>query len=267
MDPETAPALPGPFTPEDMDILYQDDHLVVIHKPSGLQVHRSPSDPPDEGPAALQLLRDRLDQYVYPCHRLDRPTSGILVFALDKETSRELNLAFERREVEKTYLAIARGWPTPEAGTIDHPLKPKGKNFSEKPGSPAKPATTRYETLATIELDLPVGPYSTARYSFLSLEPETGRLHQIRRHLKHIDHPILGDSRYGDGAHNLAMRDAYAIRRLQLASVRMSFQHPIHTTRITISCPLADDMTQIVSRFNWAAMLPGDLRKPGTTDV
>lgn len=265
MDPESLPPPPPTvhLEPGDLEILYQDDSLVAIHKPAGLQVHRTPADSPDDGPPALQLLRDQLGRYVFPCHRLDRPTSGILVFALDKDSSRILSRAFEAREVEKFYLALVRGWPDPPAALIDHPLKPQGLNFSEKPGSPPKPATTHYRTLAKTELDIPVGPYDTARYALLEARPLTGRMHQIRRHLKHIHHPILGDTRYGDGAHNQAMREAFAVLRLQLASVRLVFRHPKDPCRtLDLCCPPAGDILRLIDQFDWTSAMPPEYQRP-----
>jgi len=181
--PEPAGALP---------ILFRDDALVIINKPSGLLVHRSPIDR-HETRFAVQLLRDQLGRHVYPVHRLDKSTSGALAFALDKAAATALAEQFADQRVRKTYVAIVRGWPA-ECGVIDHPLDAVQDAYA--PAAPAgpKPCRTAYRTLATVELPQRVDRYPTSRYALVELEPDTGRRHQLRRHLAHVSHPIIGDS-------------------------------------------------------------------------
>ncbi|HEY0783640.1 MAG TPA: pseudouridine synthase, partial [Thermoanaerobaculia bacterium] len=163
-----------------MPILYQDDALVVVDKPSGLVVHRGWG---QDRVVAMTLVREALGRHVFPVHRLDRGTSGALVFALSPEIARLLQQRFEAGLVEKRYLALVRGVP-PETGVIDHPIP-------REPDGPRVPAVTEFHRLATFE-----------RYALLEVVPKTGRLHQIRRHLKHLSHPLIGDVRYGKGEHN-----------------------------------------------------------------
>ena len=189
---------------EPLEILYQDEYLVAINKPSGLLVHKSPIDK-HETRFALQELRDQIGQYVYPVHRLDKPTSGVLLFALDSKTAKTMSQCFRDNEVHKEYIAIVRGY-TESKGQIDHPLKQmldtkaqKEKGISKE----AQEAETAYERLATVELPYAVSRYPVARYSLVKLKPRSGRKHQLRRHMKHIFHPIVGDTKHGRGEHNI----------------------------------------------------------------
>lgn len=214
-----------------LEILYKDDHLVAINKPSGLLVHRSPIDP-RETRFAIQQTRDQIGQRVYPAHRLDKPTSGVLLFALDSETAGVLGEQFRNRTVEKTYLAVVRGYAE-EQGHIDHALreqldKAAGSAADSEAPKEAKEAITDYRCLLKTELLHPVGRYPTTRYSLVELSPKTGRKHQLRRHMKHIFHPIVGDTTHGDGKHNQFFREHFDCHRLLLHSRSLQVKHP-HT--------------------------------------
>ena len=205
-------ALPPPTgcAEAPLHILYRDDGLIAIDKPSGLLVHRSDIDR-RETRFAVQLLRDQIGRRVYPAHRLDRGTSGMLLFAYDGETASKLGAQFESRAVEKTYLAVVRGHP-PESGVIDHPLARRPDDYEHLPANAslaAQPALTRYRRLAVTELPYAVDRYPTSRYALVELNPETGRRHQLRRHLKHLAHPIIGDSTYGKGRHNRLFQEVF----------------------------------------------------------
>lgn len=230
-----------------MDILYLDDWLVAVHKPSGLLVHRSLIDK-HETQFALQRVRDQLGRRVYPVHRLDKPTSGVLVFALDVETARTLTAQFKRGAVHKTYLALVRGY-TEDRGLINHPLREELDAIADHAADPAKaaqPAVTGYRCLGRVELPYAVGRYRTARYSLLELAPRTGRKHQIRRHLKHIFHPIIGDTTHGDGRHNRFFREHFDNQRLLLAATEIALQHPRGGQPLSIAAPLAADFQRVV---------------------
>nr|WP_260842258.1 tRNA pseudouridine(65) synthase TruC [Gilliamella apicola] len=175
------------------EVLYQDNNLIAINKPEGWLVHRSWLDK-NETVVVMQTLRDQIGQHVYPIHRLDRPTSGVLVFALSSDIAHLLSQQFAEKQIEKTYHAIVRGYVDGE-DTIDYPLVEELDKIADKFASkdkPAQEAITFYKGLSKIELPIAVGKYSTARYSFVELKPQTGRKHQLRRHLKHIFHPIIG---------------------------------------------------------------------------
>jgi tRNA pseudouridine65 synthase len=239
---------------ERLEILYRDAWLVAVNKPSGLLVHRSWIDK-DETRFALQMVRDQIGQYVYPVHRLDKPTSGVLLFALDSETAKRIGEAFEAGEVHKEYLAVVRGY-TDEAGCIDYPLKEildKMTDAKARRDKPAQEAVTAYERLATVELPLPVGRYETARYSLVKLRPETGRKHQLRRHMKHLLHPIIGDTKYGRTEHNNLFREHLECRRLLLASTAMELTHPVTGEPLRINASPGEAFEAILRRFGWPA--------------
>ncbi len=231
----------GIITPM-LEILYHDDHLVAINKPSGLLVHRSLIDR-YETRFAIQLTRDQIGQKVYPVHRLDKPTSGVLLFALDSDTARLLTEQFTAGLVQKTYLAVVRGH-TAESGIIDYPLKEELDKIADADADqdkPAQEAVTHYRRVAMTELPYPVGRYATARYSLLELQPKTGRKHQLRRHLKHIFHPIVGDTSHGDGKHNALFREQFACHRLLLHAASLHLQHPHHLSDLRIDAALPAD--------------------------
>lgn len=200
-----------------LPLLHLDDHFVAIDKPAGLLVHRTGL-AAGASEFALQLLRDQLGREVHPCHRLDRPTSGVLLFALSKSAQSHAEQQFMAQKASKTYEAIVRGWTEPE-GLIDYSLK------QEDPPHREQEARTRYLRIAKSQLPLAVSRYSTARFSLLQLHPETGRKHQLRRHLAHIRHPIPGDTRHGDGAQNQLLREHFNARFLLLRATHLKLPH------------------------------------------
>ncbi|GAB3242422.1 pseudouridine synthase family protein [Chitinimonas naiadis] len=237
-------------------VLYRDEQLVAIHKPSGLLVHRSEIDR-RETRFALQEVRDQLGQRVHAIHRLDKGTSGILLFGLDADSARAVSRQFEAGSVDKRYLAIVRGWPDSE-GEIDHALSRQYDDYERAPDTIAPPqdALTRFKRLATIELPHSVDRYPSSRYALLELDPVTGRRHQLRRHLKHLSHPIIGDATYGKGRHNRLFTELYGSQRLLLACTRLAFDHPVSGTRVTVDAPLADEFQTLCETLGWAACLP-----------
>ena len=234
---------------ERLPILYADEHLVVVNKPSGLLVHRSPIDR-HERRFAVQILREQLGRRVFPVHRLDKGTSGALVFALDRETAARLAADFANQRVTKTYLAVVRGWPA-ESGEIDHPLEAVPDAYSPAAESGPKPARTLFRRLGTVELPHRVDRYPTSRYALVELEPDTGRRHQLRRHLAHVSHPIIGDSTYGKGRHNRLFAERYGVRRLLLACVRLAFDHPATGQRIDVAADPGAEFALLAREFGW----------------
>jgi len=231
-------------------ILYHDTSLIAINKPSGLLVHRSMIDR-HETQFALQIVRDQIGQRVYPCHRLDKPTSGVLLFALNPAMARQMTEIFTARETQKAYLAIVRGY-TKEHALIDYPLKEELDKMTDQKATQDKevqPAITEYRRLATIELPHAVGRYPSARYSLIKASPKTGRKHQIRRHMKHIFHPIVGDTTHGDGKHNQLFRDKLNCHRLLLHADTLSFNHPESGKPVSIDAPLDKIFSRIVEMF------------------
>ena len=239
-----------------LEILYRDEFLVAINKPSGLLVHRSPIDR-HETEFAVQMLRNQIGEFVYPVHRLDKPTSGVLLFALDKESAKLMSEQFRARDTKKSYLAVVRGY-TQNSGVIEHALAEKLDKIADKKAKKDKEpqeAMTEYESLATVELDFAVGKYDKTRYSLVKLSPKTGRKHQLRRHMKHISHHILGDTKYGRGEHNKFIRKTYGCHRLLLHANELSIKHPYRDDILIIKAPMDDTLMAILNSFGWSDTL------------
>ena len=237
---------------EELPILYRDEQIVVIDKPPGLLVHRSEIDR-HETRFAIQILRDQIGQHVWPAHRLDRGTSGVLLFGLSKEIAGQLGRQFETGTVEKHYLAVVRGYP-PASGSIAHALSRQRDAYEfqgEHSSTEAQAALTHFRKLAEIELPVAVDRYPCSRYALLALEPVTGRRHQIRRHLKHIAHPIIGDATYGKGRLNRYFAEQLDCHRLLLACIGMAFNHPLDGRRVHIKAPVSGEFAATLARFDW----------------
>lgn len=248
--PEPAlPLLSADFTP---DILYLDDHIVAVNKPAGVKVHRGKGDGRHD-PFVVNALRRVLGRQVLPVHRLDRPTSGILVFALHREAAGSLSKSFARKHMEKTYLAVTRGW-TDEAGVVDYALTQADRD-GKRPDV-LYPAVTRYERLATVELPVAVSRYPTSRYCLVTTRPLTGRMHQIRRHLAHLRHPIVGDHQHGDNKHNRFFQEHLGISRLLLAAVELRLRHPITDEPLEFTAPLDAAFRDALDRLGWTSAIP-----------
>ncbi len=238
-----------------LDILYRDDFLVAVNKPSGLLVHRSDIDR-HETRFAVQLLRDQIGRRVFPLHRLDKATSGVLLFALDADSARAVGGQFERNEIGKRYLAIVRGWP-PASGVIEHALSRRfddhGRKFSHGSAPEPLPAVTAYRRLSTVELPVAVDRYPTSRYALVELRPETGRQHQLRRHMKYIAHPIIGDANWGKGLHNRYFQQRFGCGRLLLACTRIELRHPKNGAALSIEAPLERNFLSVITGLGWEA--------------
>ncbi|MFT3897611.1 MAG: pseudouridine synthase [Thermomonas sp.] len=212
--------------PAPLEVLFNDATLAVVNKPAGLMVHDSAL-ARGETDFAADRLREQFGKPIFLLHRLDRATSGCLLLAFDREAASALGKALMARDVEKDYLAVCRGWPAQERFAIDHPL-------DGGPGKPQKkPAITEFERLAICELEIPSAGFETSRYALLRARPLTGRFRQIRRHLKHASHHLLGDTSHGDGRHNRAFR-MLGIHRMLLHAQRLAFAHPFTGEQIEV---------------------------------
>jgi len=224
-----------------LEIIFETDRLVAINKPPGLLVHRSPiAGNADE--FALQLLRDQLGRRVYPVHRLDRKTSGVLLFALSKSSHAAMHHLIANQQIEKTYHAIVRGY-TPDEERIDYPLANETGKVQE--------AVTNYRTCCRAELAVPFGKFSTSRYSLLEIVPETGRTHQIRRHLSHINHPIIGDRPYGCNKQNKLFLEQWQLSQMMLHASRLSFEEPESGRQCTITASFPPEFVRILIHMGW----------------
>lgn len=227
-------------------ILYEDDTMIVIHKPAGILVHRSEATSRRE-PAVLQIMRDACGQHLYPVHRLDRPTSGVLVLARSPEMASILGKQWMQGLCRKTYLAVVRGW-APENLIINHAL-----SDLDDPTAPPQDAVTLIKRLATVELDQTVDRYPKARYSLCELQPETGRRHQLRRHCKAVFHPIIGDTVYGHGVHNRFFREHFAVSRLMLHHVRLELMHPVSHAPLYLEAPCDQTWKNLMDQLGWTS--------------
>ncbi len=239
-----------------LKILYLDPYFVAVDKPPGLLVHRSPIDR-NEKRFALQMVRNQVGRHVYPLHRLDKATSGVLLFALSPEVAKQTAVLFQKGGIQKKYLAVVRGY-TDESGSVDHPIRTVPDRFiAGRESSPENriQAVTDYKRLAVVELPFQVDRYPTTRYSLINLYPRTGRRHQLRRHMKHIHHPIIGDTRYGKSVHNYFFRDRFNCGRLLLAALEIEFNHPITGKDVTITAEPDNGFRSVLAQLNWGGLL------------
>jgi tRNA pseudouridine65 synthase len=219
-----------------LDILYHDSHLIAINKPHGLLVHPSYI-ARDVDTSAMQELRNQIGQYVYPTHRIDRKTGGVLLFALDKDTERLMQQAFSARQMDKTYWAIVRGF-APTEMTIDYPLLKENGTLQD--------ALTEFKTLHKAEINLPFGKHATSRYSLVEAKPITGRTHQLRRHLAHINHPIIADRPLGCNKQNKLWLDRFNLNTMMLHAKTLRFVHPHSNKNITLEAPLQSEFARVM---------------------
>ena len=235
-------AVPAPAAvPAALHVLHVDDQLAVVDKPAGLMVHDSAL-ARGETDFAADRLRAQFGRQVFLVHRLDRATSGCLLLAFDRDSASALGRALMAGQVDKDYLAVCRGWPADAAFTVDHAL-------DGGPGKPLKkPAVTRFARLATTELALPSAGFETSRYALLRASPVTGRFRQIRRHLKHLSHHLIGDTSHGDGRHNRQFR-MLGIHRMLLHAQVLGFPHPADGRPKRVSAPVDAEFARAVALF------------------
>ncbi len=230
-----------PALPTALRTVYADDQLAVVDKPAGLMVHDSAL-ARGETDFAAHRLRAQFGRQVFLVHRLDRATSGCLLLAFDRDSASALGRALMAGAVEKGYLAVCRGWPADTAFTVDHAL-------DGGPGKPVKkPAVTHFARLATTELALPSAGFDTSRYALLRASPVSGRFRQIRRHLKHLSHHLVGDTSHGDGRHNRQFR-VLGIHRMLLHAQTLAFPHPFDGRAMRVTAPVDAEFARAMALF------------------
>jgi len=234
-----------------IEVIYEDDALIAVNKPAGLLVHRS-AIAADERDFLLERLREQTGATLYLAHRLDRATSGIVLLAKSREIAGELGKQFMARSIDKIYLAVVRGWPE-AAGTIDYALP----DVRER--SPRKPAVTTWRVLATATVPIELGRYPEQRYALIEASPQTGRYRQIRKHMHHVSHHIVGDTSHGRGDHNRLWRMHFGVHRLLLHAWRLQLDHPRAGTRLTLEAPLDAVWQRVLGSMEWEGALAGDL--------
>lgn len=234
--------------PRALDLLHIDAHLLAVDKPPGLAVHRSRLVGDDED-YLMDRLRLQVEGRLHAVHRLDRATSGVLLVARSSEAAAELGRQAMAREMQKTYLAVVRGWPA-EQGEIDYPLTGAGLRGE------AKPALTHWRRLATVEVPIAQGRYERQRYALLEVTPETGRYRQIRRHFHHVSHHLIGDTSHGRGDHNRLIRQHFGVHRLMLHALRLEVVHPDTREPLLIEAPLDAAWLRLMAAFGWQDAVP-----------
>jgi tRNA pseudouridine65 synthase len=220
-----------------LEIVYQDDYLVAINKPHGLLVHRSKM-AIDATEFALQILRDQLGKHVSPVHRLDRKTSGLLLFAFEKEVEIAMHKQFQEGEVSKKYLAILRGY-APDELDIDYPLAKENGVMQE--------AFTKFHTLQRAEIAVPFGKHATSRYSLVEAMPTTGRMHQLRRHFAHIFHPIIGDRKHGCNKQNKFFKEQFEMTTMLLHASELTFIHPVSAVEMKLKANIQEEFLRMMN--------------------
>jgi tRNA pseudouridine65 synthase len=224
-----------------LEVIYRDEHLIAINKPHDMLVHRS-SIAADVEEFAMQILRDQIGAKVYPAHRIDRKTGGVLLFALSKEVEKAMQQQFMNNQVHKKYLAIVRGH-TPDSGEIDYPLRKENGTLQD--------AFTAYRTIQRAELPVPLGKHETSRYSLIEAEPTTGRMHQLRKHFAHIFHPIIGDRTHGCNKQNKLFKEKWEMTTMLLHASQLSFTHPITNESVTITAELQSKFLAVMGIMGW----------------
>lgn len=220
-----------------LDIIYRDNDLVAVNKPSGWDVHRNEFN--RDRPIVLQALRNQINKEVHPVHRLDGGTSGVLLFATDKDVLRFLSEQFQERETEKTYHCISRGFA--KKVTCNEPLRVHENTVA---------AETEFRCLAQITLPWANEKFPQSRYSYIEARPKTGRYHQIRRHLRHLSWPIIGDTKHGDGTHNQLWRDKMEVTRLLLHASELKIKHP-NGELLHFKAPMPLEFTKALELPDW----------------
>jgi len=201
----------------EISIVYEDDYCIVVNKPNNLLVHHSYYSRNIEEDSLVQLLKLQGYESPIPVHRLDRKTSGLLLLSKNSEYVSQFQQLFDSQMISKKYIALVRGY-VEEVGIIGSPVQNERGNHKE--------ALTHYKLISYVELAIPVKPYDTARYSYVELEPKTGRMHQLRIHANKISHPIIGDHKYGNRHHNKMFEEQLGLPNLFLHAFRLTFQHP-----------------------------------------
>jgi tRNA pseudouridine65 synthase len=229
----------------ELEIIFEDEHYIAINKPSGLLVHKTKLAKKEIAVFALQLLRDQIGQRVNPLHRIDRPTSGILLFSKTSEAASLLSPQFQTDEMEKIYLAVVRGYPDPAYGLIDKPLKKQLDGEDQE-------AKTEYWVLNQIEIPFESTPkYPTSRYALVKVKIHTGRMHQIRRHFAHKRNYIIGDTSHGENKQNKFFRSQFDVHHLMLHSWQLSFHHPYTQEKISLQANIPEHFEKVFNAFEW----------------
>ncbi|WP_299104587.1 pseudouridine synthase [uncultured Tenacibaculum sp.] len=228
----------------NLEIIYEDDFIIGVSKPNNMLVHHSDySKNVSEEASLIQLLYSQIGHKLYPLHRLDRKTSGIILLSKAPEFVAEFQQLFYNSKIEKIYYGLVRGY-SPQELLINTPVKGRDSNVY-------KDAETHLETKESIEINIPVTPYNTARYSIVKLTPKTGRLHQLRIHMNKISFPLIGDPKYGDNNHNHMFKEKFDCNNLFLHAYSLEFTHPYTNKQVILKTPFPNHWIKIKEAFKW----------------
>lgn len=228
----------------ELDILFEDEFCICVNKPNDMLIHHAKlSRSVKQELSLLQLIFNKTSLKVYPVHRLDRRTSGVVLLAKDKIFVSKFQTLFTENNIQKTYFGVVRGF-APSEKIIDSPVKGRDSTVY-------KEAYTTLKTLETITLDIPVKPYETSRYSLVALHPKTGRMHQLRVHMTKISHPIIGDGKYGDKNHDDKFLANFGYSYLFLHAGKLEFKHPFTSEIISLKASFPEDWIDLFNRFSW----------------
>ena len=227
-----------------IDLLYEDEYIIAVNKPSNILIHNSYYARNIKEDTLLDLLSEQLKASFYPIHRLDRKTSGLMILAKQKENVSDFQQLFKPESIQKTYFGIVRGH-IEDSRLIESPVKNEDSGLY-------KDAKTHCESINHVELNIPVHPYKTSRYSLVKLKPATGRMHQLRIHMNKISHPIVGDTKYGDRFHNRMFTDEFDCSDLLLHAYSIEFRHPFLKEIISIKADLPEVWKRIFEVFDWS---------------
>lgn len=227
-----------------LEIIFEDDYIICVNKPNNVLVHHAflSRNVGDED-SLLQIIDKELGIKVYPIHRLDRKTSGLILLAKEKEHVSRFQELFTSKQIQKTYFGVVRGF-APERKTIDSPVKGRDANVH-------KEALTYLKTLANITLNIPVKPYDSSRYSLVEFLPQTGRMHQLRVHSNKISHPLIGDAKYGDKNHDVMFDENFGWKNLFLHAGKLEFMHPYSSEKMILKGSFPEDWLALFKEFNW----------------
>lgn len=227
-----------------LEIIFEDEYILCVHKPNNVLVHHAfHSRNVAEEDSLLQLIKNELGIKVFPIHRLDRKTSGIILLAKETHFVSKFQELFTNKEINKTYFGIVRGF-SPETKTIDSPVKGRDANVH-------KEALTYLKTLEKVTLNIPVKPYESSRYSFVALSPKTGRMHQLRVHANKISHPLIGDPKYGDKNHNVMFEENFGCSNMFLHAGKLEFKHPFTSEELILKANFPKDWITLFDEFSW----------------
>tara|TARA_B100000809_G_scaffold86740_1_gene85098 strand:- start:428 stop:1150 length:723 start_codon:yes stop_codon:yes gene_type:complete len=228
---------------ESIEIIFEDEFIIVVNKPNNFIIHESHYARNIRETTLLQFLEQQLGYPVYPAHRLDRKTSGVILLLKSKDNVSQFQELFNSKSIQKTYYAIVRGF-SPDNGIIDSPVKNDDTGIY-------KEALTHYKSVNNIELNIPVHPYDNSRYSLIELKPQTGRMHQLRKHMNKINHPIVGDYKYGDRFHNRMFETEFECIYMFLHAYTLDFTHPITKIDLQLKADFPADWQKLFNKFNW----------------